>query len=82
MTNHPMYIFSKYTTKDLPRENYIIPYDPYDTFNRYITLYDITSSHKGKYSEMDTADALSAVSANTMVASEGAIMPVQCKEPC
>ena len=76
MTNHPMYIFSKYATKDLPRENYIIPNDPYDSFNRYITLYDITSSHKGKYSEMDTADALSAVSANTMVAAEGAIMPL------
>ena len=76
MTNHPMYIFSKYATKDLPRENYIIPYDPYDSFNRYITLYNITSRHKGKYSEMDTADALSAVSANTMVAAEGAIMPL------
>lgn len=77
MTNHPMYIFSKYATEDLPRENDIIPYnDPYDSFNRYITLYNITSSHKGKYSVMDTADALSAVSANTMVASEGAIMPL------
>lgn len=77
MTNHPMYIFSKYATEDLPRENDMIPYnDPYDSFNRYITLYDITSGHKGKYSEMDIADALSAVSANTMVASEGAIMPL------
>lgn len=77
MTNHPMYIFSKYATKDLPRENDMIPYnDPYDSFNRYITLYNITSSHKGKYSEMDTADALRAVSANTMVASEGAFMPL------
>jgi len=80
MTNHPMYIFSKYALKDLPREKNLIPYNqPYDTFNRYITLYNITSSHKGKFSEEDATNALSAVSANTtntMVAYEGAIMPL------
>lgn len=77
MTNHPMYLFSKYAIKDLPREKNLIPYnDPYDTFNRYITLYNITSSHKGKFSEMDAANALSAVSANKVIAAEGAMKPL------
>ena len=68
MTNHPMYLFSKYALKDLPREKNMIPYnDPYDSFNRYITMYNTTSNHKGNFSEMDAADALSAVSINKMI---------------
>ncbi|MHB8119133.1 MAG: C45 family autoproteolytic acyltransferase/hydrolase [Methanothrix sp.] len=76
MTNHPMFIFSKYTLKDLLRED-LLPFgDPYNTFNRYIRLDNITSSHKGKFSEEDAAAALREVFANTMVEVEGATKPL------
>jgi predicted choloylglycine hydrolase len=77
MTNHPMFIFSEYALKDLSREENLISYnDPYDTFNRYITLYNITSSHEGKFSDEDAADVLSAVNANTVLEVEGATRPL------
>lgn len=77
MTNHPMYLFSNYAIKDLPRESNLIPYnDPYDSFNRYITLHNFTSSHQGKFSEGDASDALSLVFADTVIAAEGAMMPL------
>jgi hypothetical protein len=72
MTNHPMFVFSQYTLKDLQMEGMLASDDPYDTFNRYVKLDNITSSHKGKFSDEDAAAALSEVFANTMVEAEGA----------
>ena len=80
MTNHPMFIFSKYALKDLPRRDNLNPYNhSYSTFNRYMTLYNITSSHQGKYSEEDAADAMEAVYANTVVEVEGVPIPLPIK---
>jgi len=77
MTNHPMYKYSKYSLENLSEEkNLLSYYDPYDTINRYITLYKITTSHEGKYSEEDIADALRAVEANTVIQAEGALEPL------
>jgi predicted choloylglycine hydrolase len=77
MTNHPMYKFSKYGLEDLSDEKNLISYnDPYDTFNRYITLYNITSSHEGKFSDEDVADVLGAVEGNTVLQVEGAMIPL------
>ena len=77
MTNHPIYLYTKYALKDLPREMDLIPYnDPYDSFKRYITLSNITSSHEGRFSEEEAANALSAVSPNTVIAAEGAMKPL------
>ncbi len=77
MTNHPMYIYSKYSLEDLSEEMNLISYnDPYDTFNRYITLYNITSSHKGKFSDEDAANVLSSVEGNTVAMVEGAMTPI------
>jgi len=80
MTNHPIYLYTKYSLKDLPRESNLIPYnDPYDSFRRYITLSNftnITKSQEGRFTEMQAADALSAVSANTVIAAEGAMRPL------
>ncbi len=77
MTNHPLYKYSKYSLEKLSDEkNPLSYYDPYDTFNRYITLYKITTSHEGKYSEEDIADVLRAVEANTVIQAEGALEPL------
>jgi len=77
MTNHPMYIFSKYSLEDLSEEkNLLSYYDPYDTFNRYITLYNIISSHEGKFSDEDAANVLSSVEANTVTQAEGSVIPL------
>lgn len=77
MTNHPMFIFSKYALKDLPREENLIPYNhPYDTFNRYITLYNTTSNHEGEFSEEDAASTLSEVYANAILEVEGSMRPL------
>ena len=76
MTNHPMFIFSKYTSKDLLRDG-LVPFDDtYDTFNRYVRLDNFTSSHMGKFSEEDAAAALREVFANKMVMVEGATKPL------
>ena len=80
MTNHPMFIFSKYALKDLPKRDNLNPFNQsYSTFNRYVTLYNITSIHHGKYSENDAADALKAVYANTVVEVEGVPIPLPIK---
>ena len=76
MTNHPMFIFSKYTQKDLLREGLLTFDDPYDTFFRYVRLDNITISHKGKFSEEDAAAALREVFANKMDMVEGATIPL------
>ncbi|MGA9097352.1 MAG: C45 family autoproteolytic acyltransferase/hydrolase [Methanotrichaceae archaeon] len=77
MTNHPMYIYSKYGLEDLSEEKNLIMYDdPYDTFNRYITLYNIISSHDGKFSDEDAANVLSSVEGNTVIQAEGAMKPL------
>lgn len=77
MTNHPIYLFTHYALKDLPREKDLIPYcDPYDSFIRYITLSNITNSHEGRFTDIEAADALSAVSPNTVIAAEGALRPL------
>jgi penicillin V acylase-like amidase (Ntn superfamily) len=76
MTNHPMFIFSKYTLKDLQREGLLPLDDAYDTFNRYVRLDNITSSHEGKFSEEDAAAALGEVFANKNIAVEGATKPL------
>ncbi|OPY54306.1 MAG: Acyl-coenzyme A:6-aminopenicillanic acid acyl-transferase [Methanosaeta sp. PtaU1.Bin112] len=77
MTNHPIYLYTNYALEDLPREMDLIPYgDPYDSFIRYITLSNITNSQKGKFTDMQAADALSAVSPNTVIAAEGAMRPL------
>lgn len=77
MTNHPIYLYANYALKDLPRETTLIPYgDPYDSFIRYITLSNITNSQEGRFTDMQAADALSAVSANTVIAAEGALRPL------
>lgn len=72
MTNHPVFIFSKYAFKDLPKSDNLNPFNnSYSTFGRYMTLYNITGSHHDNYSENDTADVLKAVYANTVVEIEG-----------
>jgi hypothetical protein len=80
MTNHPIYLYTGYSLKDLPREADLIPYnDPYDSFRRYITLSNltnITNSQNGRFTEAQAADALSAVSPNTVIAAEGAMRPL------
>jgi hypothetical protein len=77
MTNFPIYLYTKYSLKDLPREPDLIPYnDPYDSFRRYITLSNITSSHEGRISEAEAASALGAVSTNTVIAAEGSMAPL------
>jgi hypothetical protein len=78
MTNHPMFIFSKYTLKDLQEEGRLPFDDPYDTFNRYVRLDNITSSHIGKFSEEDAAAALLEVFTNKMDKVEGAskLLPI------
>ena len=75
MTNHPLHIYSNYSTNDLPRETYLYD-DPYDTFNRYIVLNNTISSHEGKFTEIDASNALGKVMANTVTAAEGAVIPV------
>ncbi len=76
MTNHPMFIFSKYTQKDLLRDGLLTFDDPYDTFYRYVRLDNFTSSHQGKFSWEDTAAALREVFANKMDMVEGAKRPL------
>jgi len=76
MTNHPMFIFSNYTSKDMQREGLLPLNDAYDTFNRYVRLDNFTSSHVGKFSEEDAAAALREVFANKMVMVEGAPKPL------
>ncbi len=77
MTNHPMFRYSKVAPKDLPLEETIIPYnDPYDTFNRYRTLYNFTNSHPGKFSEEDAAYAISTVMVNSILEYQGAVRPL------
>jgi len=73
MTNHPMFKYSKYKLENLPHEIQ----DPYDTFNRYRVLYNLTSSHQGKFSEEDIANELSAVYGNGVFQLEGAVRPLQ-----
>lgn len=73
MTNHPMYKYSKYKLEDLPHEIQ----DPYDTFNRYRVLYNLTRSHQGKFGEKDIADVLSAAYGNGAFQLEGAVRPLQ-----
>jgi hypothetical protein len=51
-------------------------FNPYDTFNRYITLSNIINSHEGKFSEEDAAEVLGSVEANTITMAEGAIRPL------
>jgi hypothetical protein len=80
MTNHPIYLYTGCSLKDLPREANLIPYnDPYDSFRRYITLSNltnITNSQEGRFTESQAADALNAVSPNMMIAAEGAMRPL------
>jgi len=77
MTNHPIYKFSKYSLENLSEEkNLLSYYDPYDTINRYITLYNSISSHEGKFSDKDAADVLSSVEANTVIQAEGGMNPL------
>ena len=77
MTNHPIYKYSKYSLDDLYEEMDLLSYfDPYDTFNRYITLCNIISSHEGKFSDEDAAEVLGSVEANTIALAEGAIRPL------
>lgn len=77
MTNHPMFIYSKVAPKDLPTEPNMRPYNhPYDTFNRYRTLYNFTSSHQGKFSEGDAEDAISRVMVNSILEYQGALKPL------
>lgn len=80
MTNHPIYLYAGYSLEDLPRESNLIPYnDPYDSFRRYITLCNFTNlsnSQEGRFNETQAADALSAVSPNTVIAAEGAMRPL------
>jgi hypothetical protein len=80
MTNHPIYLYKGYSLEDLPRESNLIPYnDPYDSFRRYITLSNFTNisnSQNGRFTEAQAADALSAVSPNTVIAAEGAMRPL------
>ena len=77
MTNHPMFKYSKVAPKDLPIEPTMIPYNhPYDTFNRYRTLYNFTSSHQGKFSEEDIANAISKVTVNSILEYQGAVKPL------
>jgi predicted choloylglycine hydrolase len=77
MTNHPLFKFSGHESTDLAREENMISHnDSYDTFNRYITLYNITSSHQGKFSDEEAGDILSAVNANTILEAEGATTPL------
>jgi len=80
MTNHPIYLYTGYSLETLPREANLIPYnDPYDSFRRYITLSNLTSttnSQNGRFTEVQAADALSAVSPNTVIAAEGAMRPL------
>lgn len=77
MTNHPIYKYSKYSLDDLYEEMNLLSYfDPYDTFNRYITLCNIISSHEGKFSDEDAAEVLGSVEANTIALAEGAIRPL------
>jgi len=77
MTNHPMFIYSKVAPQDLPIEETMIPYNhPYDTFNRYRTLYNFTSSHQGKFSEEDAANAISSVAVNSILEFQGALRPL------
>jgi hypothetical protein len=71
MTNHPIFKYAKVAPKDLPRAN-IIPYNhQHDTFNRYRTLYNFTSSHQGKFSEGDLADLISTVTVNSILEYQG-----------
>ncbi len=71
MTNHPIFKYSKVAPKDLPRAN-IIPYNhQHDTFNRYRTLYNFTSSHQSKFSEGDLADVISTVTVNSILEYQG-----------
>jgi hypothetical protein len=67
MTNHPIFKYAKVAPKDLPRDNII----PYNTFNRYRTLYNFTSSHQGKFSESDLADVISTVTVNSILEYHG-----------
>jgi len=74
MTNHPMYKYSNYSLEDLSEEKNLITYDdPYDTFNRYITMYNIISSHQGKFSDEEAANVLRSVEGNTVIQAEGAM---------
>jgi hypothetical protein len=71
MTNHPIFKYTTVAPKDLPRDN-IIPYNhQHDTFNRYRTLYNFTSSHQGKFSEDDLANVLSTVTVNSILEYQG-----------
>ncbi|VVB63183.1 Uncharacterised protein [uncultured archaeon] len=80
MANHPVFIFSRYAFKDLPKNDNLNPLNhSYSTFNRYMTLYNITCSHHGKYSEDDAIDALEAVYANTVARIEGVPIPLPTK---
>ncbi len=77
MTNHPMYKYSNYSLENLSEEKDPISYyDPYDTINRYITLYNVIGSHEGKFSDEDIAKVLSAVEGNTVLQVEGAKEPL------
>jgi hypothetical protein len=77
MTNHPIYRYSKYSLDDLYEEMNLLSYfNPYDTFNRYITLSNIINSHEGKFSDEDAAEVLGSVEANTITMAEGAIRPL------
>ncbi len=77
MTNYPIFKYAKVAPTDLPRDN-IIPYNhPYDTFNRYRTLYNFTSSHQGKFSEGDLADLISTVTVNSILGYQENIRPFQ-----
>ena len=77
MTNHPMYKYSKYSLENLSEEKNPLSYDdPYDTINRYITMYNIISRHEGKFSDEDIAKVLGAAEGNTVLQIEGAKEPL------
>lgn len=77
MTNHQIFKYSKVAAKDLPVEETMIPYNhPYDTFNRYRTLYNFTSSHQDRFSEEDLDDAISSVAVNSILEYQGAVRPL------
>jgi predicted choloylglycine hydrolase len=77
MTNHPMHKYSKYSMEALAEErNLFTVDDPYDTFNRYITLNNVINGHEGKFSEEDAAEVLSSVEGNSVIMAEGATEPL------
>jgi hypothetical protein len=72
-----MHKYSKYSMEALAEErNLFTVDDPYDTFNRYITLHNVINGHEGKFSEEDAGEVLSSVEGNSVIMAEGATEPL------